>query len=298
MPALDFKEIASAQSGENRDSFELFARDCLELMGFEIVKGPSRGPDDGIDLHARELRKGPGGTSVINWLVSCKHKAASGKSVLSVDEVNLRDRIETHGCTGFIAFYSTVASSGLATVIEGLRQKYEILVLDPEKIEAQLLASAQGRVVVGRYMPRSLERWIPASQRVEAPVSSVMSIVDKYFLREPHGSIHEALVEAKARSLPVFVVVYDREHPLRSSLDYYFGNFMSWHATKRLVDQHFVPAIGDLNDPGFHAIVPSGDPMEQCRWGLLDSDGKLLQGGRVHGNPSDSYELIKKLVGK
>ena len=50
MPALDFQEIATAQSGADRDQFELFARDFLEAEGFEIVRGPDRGPDAGRDL--------------------------------------------------------------------------------------------------------------------------------------------------------------------------------------------------------------------------------------------------------
>ena len=45
MPALDFKEIAMAHVGTERDQFELFARDFLEAEGFEIVRGPDQGPD-------------------------------------------------------------------------------------------------------------------------------------------------------------------------------------------------------------------------------------------------------------
>ena len=127
MPALDFAEIAVAYAGVGRDDFELFARDFLVTQGFEILVGPDRGPDAGRDLVVRELREGPGGQTELRWLVSCKHKAASGNAVGHTDEQNMRDRLETHGCKGFIAFYSTVPSSTLATHLKSLTPAYGLL---------------------------------------------------------------------------------------------------------------------------------------------------------------------------
>jgi hypothetical protein len=121
MPALNFSEIAVAHAGTERDQFELFARDFLVAEGFEIVEGPDRGPDAGRDLIVREQPRGPGGASNYDWLVSCKHKANSGAAVSHTDELNLRDRIETHSCQGLIAFYSTLPSSTLATHLAALR---------------------------------------------------------------------------------------------------------------------------------------------------------------------------------
>ena len=60
--------------------------------------------------------------------MSCKHKAHSGNSVAPDDEANIRDRVETHACTGFIAFYSTLPSSGLARNLEALRLRFECLI--------------------------------------------------------------------------------------------------------------------------------------------------------------------------
>jgi HJR/Mrr/RecB family endonuclease len=99
MAVLDFKEIPTAQAGMDRDQFELFAREFLAQEGFMIVAGPDRGSDAGRDMIVAETRTGPGGDTTVRWLVSCKHKAHTGTSVTSVDEPNLRDRIETHECT-------------------------------------------------------------------------------------------------------------------------------------------------------------------------------------------------------
>ena len=114
MPQLDFKEIPQANlaSGE-QDTFELFARDFLDLYGFEVLSGPDRGSDLGRDLIVLERRTGVGGETQVRWLVSCKHKAHSGQSVGLSDEQDISDRLRAHGCNGFIGFYSTLPAASL-----------------------------------------------------------------------------------------------------------------------------------------------------------------------------------------
>ena len=86
---LDFKEIPEAHIANGKqDTFEMFARDFFETFGFIIEEGPDRGADGGRDLIIKEKRLGILGETEIKWLVSCKHKAHSGNSVLSTDEQN------------------------------------------------------------------------------------------------------------------------------------------------------------------------------------------------------------------
>ena len=71
MPQLDFKEIPQANlSNGEQDTFEMFAREFLELLGYEILSGPDRGSDLGRDLIVQEIRTGVGGETHIKWLVS------------------------------------------------------------------------------------------------------------------------------------------------------------------------------------------------------------------------------------
>ncbi|WP_133718635.1 restriction endonuclease [Methylocaldum gracile] len=160
MAVLDFKEIPEAHiaTGE-QDQFELFAREFLSNLGYKILSGPDRGADGGKDLVVEEKRVGVGGETCIRWLVSCKHKAHSGKSVSPQDESNIRDRVESNKSHGFIGFYSTLPSSGLAKVLKGLREKSEVQVFDNEKIERELLHSSDGMRLAGRFFPNSIERW-------------------------------------------------------------------------------------------------------------------------------------------
>ena len=160
MPSLEFKEIPPAKADKEapgqQDTFELFAREVLELVGFEIVSSPDRGADGGKDLIAEERRTGVGGETTIRWLVSCKHNAHSGKSVGPADEQNITDRLMTHGCEGFLGFYSTLPSSGLSPTINALPESQ---VYDRERIERYLLKSSEGLDIVRRFFPDSYKKW-------------------------------------------------------------------------------------------------------------------------------------------
>jgi hypothetical protein len=161
MAALDFREIPEAHLGSGlQDTFELFARDFLSFVGYQVQGSPSRGADGGKDVVVVERRSGVGGETHVRWLVSCKHKAHSGASVRPQDEANIRDRVEANGCQGFIGFYSTLPSSGLADIIEGLEGKLETQTLDRERIESHLLKSPDGLILARRYFPKSTATWM------------------------------------------------------------------------------------------------------------------------------------------
>ncbi|MBV5261496.1 restriction endonuclease [Synechococcus moorigangaii CMS01] len=120
---LDFKEIAQANKASGKqDDWELFSRDFLEYLGYEILSDPDRGADGGIDIKVREDLSGIRSKSYIIWLVSCKHKANSGQSVVPKDEINILERVASKGCSGFLGLYSTLASSGLTEILEGLKK--------------------------------------------------------------------------------------------------------------------------------------------------------------------------------
>jgi hypothetical protein len=160
MPVLNFKEIPLANVGSGQqDQFELFTRDFLAHLGYIVAVGPDRGADSGRDLVVHERRVGPGGETVIRWLVSSKHKAHSGGSVTSTDEQNIRDRVETHKCNGFLCCYSTLPSSSLAKILERLRDSIDVQIFDHEKIESHLLGSSKGLLLAERFFPESIRKW-------------------------------------------------------------------------------------------------------------------------------------------
>ena len=298
MAALDLTEIPSAQSGPERDRFELFARDFLVAEGFRIVEHPDRGADGGRDIVVEEDRLGPGGANVVRWLVSCKHKAHSGASVTPGDEQNIRDRLGTHRCHGFVAFYSTLPSSGLGQTLGALRPSHEYLQLDGEAIERKLLDNPRGRVLAARYMPKSFSRWVQASQAAalaSAPVDPQRA-ANCFFVRPPHDTLGPAKAEAAERGTLVFAVIYDPDHPTKSKLDFSLGYFMEYQTTKKLVDQHFVAVVGATKDPDLKALVPPHDPLELCLWVVLTPTGTVRRREGVYANPDEGMKRVRAVI--
>lgn len=299
MAALDYTEIPSAQGGPDRDRFELFAREFLVAEGFRIVEHPDRGADGGRDIIAEEDRLGPGGTNVVRWLVSCKHKAHSGTSVGPSDEQNIRDRLGTYHCNGFVAFYSTLPSSGLGQTLNALQPEYEYLQLDADAIERKILDSPQGRVLAARYTPKSFNKYIHASRAAAAlspPATDPQHSASQYFLRAPHDELGTAKAEAAERNLLVFAVIYDAEHPTRSKLDFSLGYFMEYQTTKRLVDQHFVAVVAPCQELGMAALVPEDDPLELCLWVVMTPEGAIIRREGVYANPDEGMRRVRDVV--
>jgi hypothetical protein len=168
MPILDFKEIPQAHlaNGE-QDSLELLASSFFEYLGYKLIYGPSRGADGGKDLLLEETRTGVGGTSVIKWLVSCKHKAHSGSSVYPNDEQNVMERLYANKCDGIILFYTTIPSSGLEEQMRSVcrNNNKEISFYNKERIEKALLDTPQGKKIAERFFPKSMQKLINGDVR-------------------------------------------------------------------------------------------------------------------------------------
>lgn len=162
---LNFKEIPQANGGDgNQDTFELFARDFLENLGYTIIQQPNRGADGKKDMIVEEYRSGIVGSTTVRWLVSCKHYAHSGKSVSDTDEPDIRDRVAANACHGFLGVYSTLPATSLGTKFNSLKTNMEIVCFDKEAIEKRLLNSPSGLNLARRYFPESFEKY-----RIENP---------------------------------------------------------------------------------------------------------------------------------
>ena len=158
---LDFNEIPRANSaGGLQDTFELFSRDFLEYIGFEILHHPDRGPDGKKDLIVKEDRIGIGGITTIKWLVSCKHYAHSKRSVSDTDEPDIIDRLRAHDCQGFIGVYSTLPQTTLNDKLHKFIPKIQFQIYDKERIEKELLEHPNGIKLARRYFPISIEKFI------------------------------------------------------------------------------------------------------------------------------------------
>ena len=165
---LEFKEIEQANSGSGlQDDFELFCRDFLLHLGYEIVEGPDRGADGKKDMIVEENLKGIGNQKRVRWLVSCKHYAHSGKGVSDLDEPNIRDRIDTYKCNGFMGIYSTLVNASLSNILSKNKDKYDSLIYDRRAIERELLKINKDYDLIARYFPNSFEQYYKHLEKVK-----------------------------------------------------------------------------------------------------------------------------------
>jgi hypothetical protein len=144
---IDFTEIeAGNKGGKNQDDFELFARDFLESVGYEIIEGPSRGPDGKKDLIVSS-KSVPGVTSDSRtiWLVSCKHHAHSGKGVSDVDEPDISDRVKRHKCHGFLGFYSTIPTPNLTNKLGSYKDQFPSTIYEGRPLNTKCFESSNSK---------------------------------------------------------------------------------------------------------------------------------------------------------
>jgi len=162
MPIIDYQEIPAANICDGKqDTFELFASEFFkEIHGFRMISEPNRGPDGGKDILFEETVEGTLSKQTIKWLVSCKHKAHSGTTVLESDENNITDRLLQHGAKGFIGFYSTLPSSGLNNRLDSIKTSgiYLVEVFNGERIESDLVRNDKSSIFK-RFFPISFKKW-------------------------------------------------------------------------------------------------------------------------------------------
>lgn len=175
---INFKEIPVSNKPTGRqDEFEFFARDFLQELGFIVESHPDRGPDDGKDLIVVENMMGIS-VKTRRLLVSVKHFAHSGKSVSVNDEINIKDRVSQHNCDGFLAFYSTLPSSGLNRKLQSFTESIDIEIYDCKRIENEVVKHITPNSTFRRYFPDSYLNNLDVLERTQRALITL----DKDFL--------------------------------------------------------------------------------------------------------------------
>ena len=192
--------------------------------------------------------------SLVKWLVSCKHKAHSGASVTPEDEPDIHDRVRTHDCQGFLGFYSTIPSSGLATKLNAPTLPFEVQVYDPEKIERHLLTSSSGLALAKRFFPKSLVRWqkehpTPAKIFREEPALFCWYCEKSLLLPKPHGIV------------VVWTTLPEKDQPRREHTEHVYWCCKGW-CDKALQAQYRHQGLID----GWEDIPDLLMPIAYIRW--------------------------------
>jgi len=163
--AVDFCEIPiDSRNGKLADTFELFAREFFSAIGFRIIEAPARGPDLGRDLVVEELLVGKFVNEPKRWIVSAKHYAHSGNAVRESDEIDPKGRVDSAAAAGFIAFYSTLPTTGLRNRLTGL-PTVQVEIFDSGRIAQYLLTRFELSSVFQQYFAKSWRRLHPMTER-------------------------------------------------------------------------------------------------------------------------------------
>lgn len=149
---LDFSEISSAKApSQDTEAFEKFAKQFFEeLYNGTIEKTAGRGADGRVDIIVNIDDK--------RWLVSCKHYLNA--SVTASHEEDPRGRLDTHGCTKFVGFYTGSPNNSLNKFLEGIRTNYpsfDFEIFNNQDIELKLFsfANVRGWLLAARWFPAS-----------------------------------------------------------------------------------------------------------------------------------------------
>ena len=156
MPILDFKELLAAQGNSQQgEDFEGLVRELGKRLGLN-PEWSGRGADQGRDLYFTEKLRGVLGTAEFRWLVSCKDLARSGRSVAESDVGAVIDKVRQHGADGFLLATTTIASSGLKALLEGVAANggVKTAVWDRHELE-NMLVRANNSDLLKRFLPQS-----------------------------------------------------------------------------------------------------------------------------------------------
>jgi hypothetical protein len=116
-----------------------------------------------------------------------------------------------------------------------------------------------------------------------------------FFLGQVMESLPLAKEIASAKKMPIFMVVYDDNHPTKSKLNFSLGYFLEYDTTKRLVRDHFVQVVQPLS-PDVVQYIPADDPLENCLLVVLSPSGTIIRREGVYANPDEGLKRTRELI--
>jgi hypothetical protein len=132
---LDFKELS-----EDGTDLERLVREIFVREGFE-THWTGKGPDGGRDLLVVEKVQGPLSKFERTWLVQCKHKAHSGKSIGREESYSIVTDCRSAKAGGYLLVCTTALTTGLINTLKDLQANENIVIdyWDEVKLEDRLL---------------------------------------------------------------------------------------------------------------------------------------------------------------
>lgn len=196
------------------------------------------------------------------------------------DEQDIHDRVRTHGCAGFLAFYSTIPSSGLAAKLNAPSLSYEVQIYDPERVEKRLLSSVAGLHLAQRFFSASISKWktehpTPAEIFRDETTLSCQYCRKNLLVPEPHGIV-------------VVWTTVARENETKKEQTEHIYWCCKDHCDKTLERHYWRENLSD----GWEDIPDLIIPMVYIRWIMTTLND--LHGGAIYSE--EAFESSKELL--
>jgi hypothetical protein len=183
-PIIDLTELVEGVRG---DGLEHLARLILRKKGL-TVEHSGRGADQGKDMLARELRKGPIGDTSVRWLVNCKDNSIAGKAVSENDVGSITDKLKQHHADGFMLFTTTTPGSALKSLLDSIDKsnggEYDTCVFDKADITTFLLDESNHHLI---------QQFLPASYKRLKGLTSLKDAISLFGADLPEHAISELM---------------------------------------------------------------------------------------------------------
>lgn len=156
------------------------------------------------------------------------------------------------------------------------------------KFELGLLADFD---YVGAY---EKARNAPDLGRNEAldPIDFVSNLFDSRVFT----SLHEAKAHAVLLHKPLFIIVYDANHPSKSKLKYSAGYFLEYGSTREIINNSFVIAVLANDEASVSKLIPEDDPLENSRWIVMQEDGRIIRSEGLYANPDEGLKRTREVI--
>ena len=147
---IDFTELP-----EDGVQFEQLIRELFVSDGYE-THWTGVGQDQSRDLVVIEKLEGPISSYSRKWLIECKHKAHSNRSVGLHDLNSITSACEAVGAEGFLLACSTQPSSSLVRHLKEIQQNNDLFTLYWDAIEIEKRLSKPNNFhLVELFLPKS-----------------------------------------------------------------------------------------------------------------------------------------------
>lgn len=132
-------------------------------------------------------------------------------------------------------------------------------------------------------------------------LNKIENIIDTkpspFFKGKVFDNLASAKLESEKLNKPIFMVIFNGNHPNRSRIDWALGYFMEYDTTKKLVSDNFIQVIVDSTKENVSKYIPEDEPLETCLLVILNKDDIIRQ-ETVYANMDEGMKRVRETIKK